>query len=132
MMVSVYLKLISHNLLIINISILCFFIITENHDSDKDFMKEYDADNILNLDGQVDLEIITYNDMIEEFYTKAKEIKCSDGTPKEYMAYLVGYKEEGSLIATELIYPEQIGDSGKVEDLSGKIIFEMFPNCKCL
>ena len=58
--------------------------------------------------------------MIDEFFTKAKNVKCPDGTPKECMAYLVGYKEEGLLIPTELIYPEQEGDSGKVEDISGE------------
>ena len=95
-------------------------IITENHDSDKISETEYDDDNMIqNLDGQVDLPITSYEEMIDAFFTKAKNVKCPDGTPKECMAYLVGYKEEGLLIPTELIYPEQEGDSGMVEDIAG-------------
>ena len=119
MMVRVYLKLIFLKFIIPKgAAFHTFFIIIEN------LIKNGQ------VDGQVD--ILNYDDMIEDFFIKAKEFKCSDGTPKECMAYLVGYKEEGTSVATELIFPEQIGDSGKVEDLSGKIIFEMFPNCKCL
>ena len=77
-------------------------------------------DNLIpNLDGQVDLEITSYDEMIDEFFTKAKSVKSPDGTPKEFMGYLVGYKENDLLVATELIYPEQEGDSGMVEDIAG-------------
>ena len=75
---------------------------------------------IQNLDGQVDLQITSYDEMIEEFFIKAKSVKSPDGTPKEFLGYLVGYIEEDLPVATELIYPEQEGDSGKVEDISGE------------
>ena len=112
-MVSIYFKIDFH------IPFNTCIIITENHDSDKISEIEYD-DLIQNLDGQVDLPITSYDEMIDEFFAKAKSVKCPNGKPKEYMAYLVGYKEDDLLIATELIYPEQEGDSGKVEDISGE------------
>ena len=61
--------------------------------------------------------------MIDEFFTKAKSVKCPDGKPKEFMGYLVGYMDDDLPVATELIYPEQEGDSGKVEDISGENYF---------
>ena len=94
-----------------------------NHDSEVEFNP---SNLIQNLDGQVDLEITSYEEMIDEFFAKAKHAKCSNGEPKEFMAYLVGYKEDGLLIATELIYPEQKGDSAKVEDISGENYFGNF------
>ena len=69
------------------------------------------------------MEITSYDDLIDEFLSKAKHAKCSNGKPKEFMAYLVGYKEDDLLIATELIYPEQEGDGEKVEDISGENYF---------
>ena len=39
-----------------------------------------------------------------------------DGQHIETLAYLIGYEEEGTLKATELIFPRQKGSSIHVED----------------
>ena len=54
--------------------------------------------------------------LIEEFFKRAVKERDDKGFQKELMAYVAGYKENDTLIATELIFPEQSGDVSNVDD----------------
>ena len=62
------------------------------------------------------------NNLIEEFFKRAVKERTNNGFPKELMAFVVGYKENDILIATELIIPEQSGTTTDVDD-EGILIF---------
>ena len=77
---------------------------------------------IINLDGMDDRMDIDQNvtfiypkEMISKFKEKAKKYEF------EIMAYVVGYRDNNVLTATELIYPKQTGTRTDVID-KGKII----------
>ena len=78
-------------------------------------------ENIISLDGMNDDSDIEENvtfvypkGMISHFKEKAKKYDV------EIMAYIVGYREDNVLTATELIYPNQYGTKNEVHD-TGKI-----------
>ena len=52
--------------------------------------------------------------MISKFQDKAQKYKI------EIMAYAVGYEKDGINVATELIFPDQIGTPSEVND-KGKL-----------
>ena len=81
-------------------------------------------ENIISLDGADDTMDIEQNltfiypkRMISHFKEKAKKYDV------EIMAYIVGYRENNVLTATELIYPNQYGTKNEVHD-TGKINYK--------
>ena len=81
-------------------------------------------ENIISLDGADDTMDIEQNltfiypkGMISHFKEKAKKYDV------EIMAYIVGYRENNVLTATELIYPNQYGTKNEVHD-TGKINYK--------
>ena len=78
-------------------------------------------ENIISLDGADDTMDIEQNltfiypkRMISHFKEKAKKYDV------EIMAYIIGYREDNVLTATEIIYPKQSGTKNEVHD-KGKI-----------
>ena len=74
-------------------------------------------DNILCVDGmddEIDVgeqkSFIYPKEMISKFQDKAQKYKI------EIMAYAVGYEKDGINVATELIFPDQIGTPSEVND----------------
>ena len=81
-------------------------------------------ENIISLDGMNDEMDIEQNvtfvypkGMISHFKEKAKKYDV------EIMAYIVGYRKNNVLTATELIYPNQYGTKNEVHD-TGKINYK--------
>ena len=61
------------------------------------------------------------SDVIEKFSQVACHNRCSrTGNHIETLAYLVGHRNDNTLIATDLVFPTQVGTTTKVDD-EGKI-----------
>ena len=94
--------------------------VTDFMDSNKNLLMNHDAsydENIACLDGMNDPmdvdENVTFiypKKMISKFKAKAKNFDV------EIMAFVVGYKDNNVLTATELIYPKQTGTKTYVTD----------------
>lgn len=55
--------------------------------------------------------------IIDEFVKISAENKSpEDGKHIETLAFLVGYKEDGNVVGTHIIFPKQTGDPGRVCD----------------
>ena len=56
-------------------------------------------------------------ELIGRFLEVASNNKAEDGRHIETLAYLIGYKQKnGTIVATELVFPAQKGSSIHVED----------------
>ena len=94
--------------------------VTDFMDFDQNLLINHDAsydENIVCLDGTNDPldvdENVTFiypKKMISKFQAKAKNFDV------EIMAFVVGYKDNNVLTATELIYPKQTGTKTYVTD----------------
>ena len=57
------------------------------------------------------------SDLIPQFIKVSSNNRGLDGHHVETLAFLVGYFENDNYIATDLIFPSQLGQPHKVEDL---------------
>ena len=57
------------------------------------------------------------SNLIPQFIKVSSSNKDQDGNHVETLAFLVGYFENDNYIATDLIFPSQLGQPHKVEDL---------------
>ena len=57
------------------------------------------------------------DDLISQFMrTAAKNTSIEDGQHVETLAFLLGHSEFDNLIATDLIFPKQLGQAHRVDD----------------
>ena len=61
------------------------------------------------------------SDLIPQFVKVSSKNIGADGKHVETLAFLIGYFEKDNYIATDLIFPSQLGQPHKVDDLGKQI-----------
>ena len=61
------------------------------------------------------------SDLIPQFVKVSSKNLGADGKHIETLAFLIGYFEKDNYIATDLIFPSQLGQPHKVDDLGKQI-----------
>ena len=66
------------------------------------------------------------SDLIPQFINVSSNNRGKDGRHVETLAFLVGYFENDNYIGTDLIFPSQLGQPHKVDDLGKQILVDMY------